>query len=104
MFMYENNIKMLKKRRSKRDMGIINTEETNQKKNNPFCLTGFIMGLFSVFLGGVVGILPILTIIFSAIGLSKFDESINKSKWQGITGLILGILYTLVYLNNYGHI
>ena len=83
----------------------MNTENIeNQQKNNSFCKTGFILGICSIFLGGDIGILPILTIIFSSIGLSNFDNKINKNKWQGTIGLILGILYTLVYLYNYGHI
>jgi len=73
-------------------------------KPNLLCKTGFILGLFSIFLGGFIGMLPIVTVIVSIIGLVKFDKSMNKAKWQGYVGLVLGILYTMVYLYNYGHI
>ncbi|MEE6146355.1 hypothetical protein V2151_26565 [Bacillus cereus] len=77
--------------------------EVTTKKYNRNCLTGFILGFASIFLA-FIGMIPILALVFSIIGLSKFNPEVNKGRWQGIVGLLLGILYTLVYLNNYGHI
>lgn len=85
-------------------MDIVDQVVTKMLKPNLLCKTGFILGLFSIFLGGFIGLLPIVTVIVSLIGLVKFDNLINKAKWQGYVGLVLGILYTIVYLYNYGHI
>jgi len=81
-----------------------NDKNSNEKdkKRNSYCHSGFIMGLLSIFLNDI-GILPLATIVVSIIGLAKYDNNVNKDKWQGIVGLILGILFFLVHLNNYGH-
>jgi len=76
---------------------------TNPKLiNNSMCLAGFILGLLSIFLS-FIGIIPIVAIICSIVGLVKFDNAVNKNKWQGVLGLILGILYLLVNASIYGH-
>lgn len=69
-------------------------------KSNSLCTTGFILGIISVFFG--TGLLPIITLIISIIGLSKFNNSIHKNKWMGITGVILGVIYTIVYVGRQG--
>ncbi len=45
-----------------------------------------------------------VTIVISGIGLITYDDAIHEKKWQGVTGLILGVLYLFVNLYNYGHI
>lgn len=72
-------------------------------KNNPLALTGFILGLVSIFFSWI-GIIPIAGLIISGIALSKFDPSKEKNKWQAIAGLILNFLYFLSYLNIYGYL
>jgi hypothetical protein len=72
-------------------------------KNNPMALTRFILGLVSVVFYSI-GILPILGIIFSAIGLATFKPDIQKNKWMAVAGLILSILYTLMSLREHGHL
>ncbi|NQU19349.1 DUF4190 domain-containing protein [bacterium] len=72
-------------------------------QNNKSAKTGFILGLSSI-LFYWIGIIPILAIIFSIIGLSTFDRTKQKGRWMAITGLIMGILYSLVYMQEYGHI
>ena len=86
------------------------TEETEtrqtreaEKPRNAFALTGLILGIASVFLS-FIGIIPILAIIFSGIGLAKVRDRAGKGKVQAWIGLILGILYTLVYMYQYGHL
>lgn len=66
---------------------------------NRFALTGFILGLASVVLYDI-GIIPILGIIFSAIGLGRFNAETQKAKWMAGWGLALSILYTLMYLTH----
>ena len=79
----------------------------NDKKNlNAFALVGFVLGLLSVLLYWVIGIIPILAIVFSIIGLVSVKNSGQKGKGFAITGLVLGIVYVLafglnIYLNNY---
>ena len=75
-----------------------NDEEISTNKN---CLYGFILGLVSIFLGGLI-IPPILAVIYSLIGISKFNQSTDKNKWMGYFGLILGIAYFFAGLRSWG--
>jgi len=72
-------------------------------KNNPLALTGFILGLISIFLSWI-GIIPIVGLIVSIIALVKFDSKKEKNKWQAIVGLILNFLFLFVYLDTYGYL
>jgi tetratricopeptide (TPR) repeat protein len=74
------------------------TESTGELAFNGAALTGFCLGVASVFLS-FIGILPILAVVFSGIGLGTFDEKKHKAKWMPAVGLGLGILFTLVYLS-----
>lgn len=71
--------------------------------SNGFALTGLILGILSVFLY-IVGIVPVLAVVFSGMGLSKVKEGGGKGKVQAWVGLVLGALYTLVMMNYYGHL
>jgi len=77
--------------------------QSNDKKFNAFGLTGLILGVISVFLYQV-GVLPILGLVFSGIGLAKFDKERHKHKWMAFVGLGLSAIYCLMYLVSYGHI
>ncbi|MBS4008486.1 MAG: DUF4190 domain-containing protein [Clostridium sp.] len=70
---------------------------------NGFALTGLVLGIASIFLS-FVGIIPILAIIFSGIGLAKVKDRGGRGKVQAWVGLILGVLYTLVNMYLYGHL
>ena len=70
-------------------------------KKDLFAVWGFVTGIVSIFLG--MGLLPIIAIVLSAIGINKTKEP-DTGRWMAITGLILGILYFIVYLYNYGYI
>lgn len=61
---------------------------------NAFALVGFVLGLLSIGLYWVLGIIPVLAIIFSIIGLIGAKKMGQKGKGLAIAGLILGILYT----------
>jgi len=60
------------------------------KNKNVYCVAAFICGLVSFF------VLPYMSgigaIVCGIIGIATFDDQNNTNKWQGITGLILGIL------------
>jgi hypothetical protein len=73
------------------------------KENNGIILTGFIIGLISIFLHEI-GIIPISGIIISIIGLVTFKEEKHKGLWMGIVGLILNILYLLANAKINGHL
>jgi tetratricopeptide (TPR) repeat protein len=73
---------------------------TPAKVFNPLALTGFILGLVSVVLY-VIGIIPILGIVFSAIGLARFNPETQKAKWMAGWGLALSILFTVMYLTRH---
>lgn len=74
-----------------------------EKRNNPMAVTGFVLGLVSVVLYEV-GILPILAVVFSGIGLASFKPEAQKNKWMAGWGLALGVVYTIMMLNHYGHL
>jgi hypothetical protein len=70
---------------------------------NPMAVTGFILGIASIFLY-VIGIIPLLGIIFSSIGLATFKEETEQGKWMAGWGLGISIVFMLVKLNESGHL
>ena len=68
------------------------------KSNNGFAATGFILGLASMPLYAI-GIIPILAVIFSIIGLATFDEEKQKNRWMAGVGLALGVVFTIMTLS-----
>ena len=76
-----------------------------QVPTNKMALIGFVLGLVSVFTF-IIGLVPIAAVIFSIIGLIQTSEKRGKEKgqWMAIVGLILGVVYFLVYLYTYGYI
>jgi len=66
-------------------------------------VAGFVFGLLSVF-AYQIGILPILAVILSVIGLATHRSDERSGQWMAAVGLILGLLYTFMYLVYYGHI
>lgn len=69
-------------------------------QKNPAATWGMWLGVVSVFLP--LGLLPILAIVVSGVGLDRAKERGGKGK--ALAGLILGCLFTLVYLRNYGYL
>jgi tetratricopeptide (TPR) repeat protein len=65
------------------------------KKNNNIALAGFIIGLFSIFLF-IFGIIPIIGILVSVIGLITIKKEIHKNKWMAISGLCLCVIFMFV--------
>lgn len=74
-----------------------------RKRINKWAIIGFVGGLLCVFFAWV-GIVPLLTITFSGIGIYYVVKRKARGKWFAIVGLILGIIYFIVYLNLYGHL
>lgn len=68
-----------------------------QPKKNPLALVGMLLGFLSV--PGVLfsPVFAILSIIFSSIGISKSGKCGKKGLGMAITGLVLGILFLLLY-------
>ena len=60
------------------------------------------LGIVSLFFGGTFGLLPIATVVVSVIALANHRG--QRGAWRGWLGLIFGIAYTLVYMNNYGYL
>jgi hypothetical protein len=71
--------------------------------SNKHGVTGLILGIVGYFLYDV-GILPILAIVFSGIGLGTHDPAQHKNRWMSIVGLISGVIGTFLYLYAYGYI
>ena len=74
-----------------------------ESRRNGFAITGLSLAIASVFLFEIV-MIPILAVGFSGIGLAKVGACGGMGKVQAWFGLVLGILYTLVYMHRYGHL
>ena len=70
---------------------------------NGYAVTGLSLGIASVFLY-FIGIIPLLAIIFSGIGLAKVKERQGKGQVQAWIGLVLGIVFSILCLSYYGHL
>ena len=77
--------------------------EKPQTKKNKLAITGFTLGIVSIFFSSI-GIIPILALILSSIGLYQAKKRKEGGVILAIIGLILGAIYTLVYMRIYGHI
>lgn len=60
-----------------------------EKRNNPMAVAGFVLGLASVVLYAI-GIVPLLAVVFSGVGLGSFKPESQKNKWMAAVGLALG--------------
>ena len=79
---------------------VIHGKEDNPQRN-VFAITGLSLGIASIILFEV-GIIPLLAVVFSGIGLAKAGE--RGGKWKAWVGLILGILYYLSNMYHNGHL
>lgn len=79
-----------------------NKKQKREANLDPMAITGFLLGVVSVFLGGSFSIFPILAIIFSGIGMGRTQKG-SKDRLMSIVGLALGIVYILVNLYNKGY-
>lgn len=64
-------------------------------RNNVFALSSFISGIIGYFLVILAPLLGIASIILGVIGISSFDESMEKNKWMSVLGIIIGIFCIL---------
>ena len=67
------------------------------KKKNPMALIGMLLGFLSVPNVLFSPVFAILAVIFSSIGISKSGKCGKKGLGMAITGLVLGILFLLLY-------
>ena len=65
-------------------------------------MAGFWLGMASIFIYPL-GIIPLLGIIFSCVGMATFDESIHKNRWMAVIGLALSLIYMLMNAIMNGH-
>ncbi len=80
-----------KVKKNKSDNTNVSTEQ-----NNPYVLTGFILGLISMFCINLFGVVGLLALIFSSIGLSKINKTNQPGRWMAITGIVLGVIGLVV--------
>jgi hypothetical protein len=66
-------------------------------RRNYYALAGLILGIVGVFFY-TIGIISLLALILSAIGLSKAKAYGGEGKIPAIIGLALGVILTLAYL------
>lgn len=65
------------------------------KRFNTLALAGVAFGLISCVFQAL-GVMPILGIVFSTLGLVSFDDRTEKMRWMGAFGLGLSILVTML--------
>lgn len=77
-------------------VAVAQTSEAPKKKLNAFGLTGFILSVCSVWGGALFGILPVLALVFSIIGMTRN----KKCRLNGfsIAGLTVSIIFTFIWL------
>jgi hypothetical protein len=73
-------------------------DAAHSKVNNEMAFAGFILALLSFFGLWIIGITPVLGIVFSYIGLHTFDPVTQKNKWQVGVGLVINLLAMAVFL------
>jgi hypothetical protein len=71
----------------------------SDKKTSGFAITALVMGILS-FIGGLVfgALSAILAIIFGIISLHKIKKGILKGKALAWAGIIISILYFIIYI------
>jgi len=72
------------------------THTTNgEQTDNGYAKSGFIVALVSIPLY-FVGVIPLVAIVLSTIGLNTFDENTQKNKWMAGWGLGIGIVFMVM--------
>lgn len=72
--------------------------ENGKRINNTFAMAAFIIGILSVFFGTLLVLLPIFAILFSILGINRFNPSKEKNKWMSYVGLGLGLASVLLHV------
>jgi hypothetical protein len=70
-------------------------DSADGKHFNTLALAGVCFGLISCIFQAL-GVMPILGIVFSTLGLVSFDERTEKMRWMAGFGLGLSILITML--------
>ena len=73
------------------------------REKNRMCTIGFSLGIISMFLVEI-GIIPLVGMLISIIGLIQFKKEKHNNLWMGIVGFILNVLYLIVNANINGNI
>lgn len=69
-----------------------NKQNSDIKEYNSFALTGFFLGLLSMFCINAYGVVGLLALIFSILGLINIKKDHTLGKGLAITGIVLGLL------------
>jgi len=77
-------------------LAIISYFLLKDKRNNRLAIASFIVGIVSALFLHIIGFIAILLGTMALHQLGKNDK--EKGKWMAVTGLILGILYAIMYL------
>jgi hypothetical protein len=72
-------------------------------KQNGWGVAGLSISILGYFIYEV-GLVPLLGLAASIVGLATFDVSQHKNRWMATVGLIIGSIGTLLYLYSYGYI
>jgi hypothetical protein len=70
---------------------------SDESTGNPAATAGMWLGLASIFLYPF-GVFPIVALVCSGIGLSRLEEANGKGKVASWIGIVLGSIYSLMYL------
>jgi hypothetical protein len=69
--------------------------EEDTKQFNSLALAGVAFGLIAC-VYQALGVMPILGVVFSTLGLVSFDDKTEKMRWMAAFGLGLSILVSLL--------
>ena len=88
----------------------LDTHRSNQDSSlggdqsaNPWAVTSLILGLVSIVLYEI-GILPLTAVAVGVTGLVRHDPRIQSGRWMAVVGVVLGVIFSFMYLVAYGHI
>ncbi|PIS00207.1 MAG: hypothetical protein COT84_08825 [Chlamydiae bacterium CG10_big_fil_rev_8_21_14_0_10_35_9] len=79
----------------------MNTEP--DKIKNRWAIAGIIFAVLSVFFA-FIGIIPLSSVVINVIAIYKAGSLQGRGKWLGVVGLVISLIYTLIYMEHYGHI
>lgn len=76
---------------------------SSPKDAEPFCTLGFILSPFAYILPEV-GILGVLAVGLSFVGLCRYNPGRHNNRWVGIVGVVIGAIALLLSGRHYGHL
>ena len=78
-------------------------KSSEKAKKHPLTYWALGMAGVSFLIGGLVGIIPIITIVISIVAITK-TRAENSGRRMAVTALVIGIIYLILNAYNNGHL